>query len=68
MGYDREDDADHDADQRHEIAYPKRHLPLPCWATARSKFLNERAAGKFHGQSHGEQQGPAPSSAVLKSR
>jgi hypothetical protein len=29
MRYDSEDDADHDADQRHEIAYPKRHLPLP---------------------------------------
>ena len=29
MRYDSEDDADHDADQRHEIAYPKRHLALP---------------------------------------
>jgi hypothetical protein len=36
------------------LPYPERHLPLRCWATARSKFLNERAAGKFHGHSHGE--------------
>jgi hypothetical protein len=54
--YDSEDDADHDTDQRHEIAYSKRHLPLPRWATARSEFLNERAAGKFHGESDRERE------------